>query len=97
MHKPESILENETHKFLQDFETQTDHLIPARRPDLELIHTQKKACRTVDFTAPADHRVKNTRKEKERLAIKPCRRTKKNMDNEGDGDPNCNCYALNDL
>ena len=29
MHKPESVLENETHKILWDFET--DYLIPARR------------------------------------------------------------------
>ena len=38
MHKPESVLENETHKILWDFEIQTDHLIPARRPDLVLIN-----------------------------------------------------------
>ena len=30
MHKPESVLENKTHKILWDFEVQTDHLIPAR-------------------------------------------------------------------
>ena len=30
-HKPESVLENETHKILWHFEMQTDHLIPARR------------------------------------------------------------------
>ena len=37
MHKPESILENEMHKILWDFEIQTDHLISARWPDLEII------------------------------------------------------------
>ena len=31
--KPESFLENETHKLLWDFEIQTDHQIPARRPN----------------------------------------------------------------
>ena len=32
MHKPESALENETHKILWDFEIQTDHLInPCKR------------------------------------------------------------------
>ena len=35
MREPESVLENETYKILWDFEIQTDHLIPARRPDLE--------------------------------------------------------------
>ena len=34
MHNPESVLENETHKVLWDFEVQMDHLISARRPDL---------------------------------------------------------------
>ena len=30
MHKPESVLENGTHKLLRDFDIQTDHLISAR-------------------------------------------------------------------
>ena len=34
MHKPEYVLENETHKILGNFEKQTDRLISARRPDL---------------------------------------------------------------
>ena len=42
MHKPESVLENETHKILWDFEIKTDHLIPARRPDLIFINNKKK-------------------------------------------------------
>ena len=29
MHKPESVLENETHKILWDFQIQTDHPISA--------------------------------------------------------------------
>ena len=33
MHKPAPVLENDTHKLLWDFNIQTDHLIPARRPD----------------------------------------------------------------
>ena len=31
--QPDSILENETHKILWDFEKQTDNLISTRRPD----------------------------------------------------------------
>ena len=38
MHKPASVPENETHKFLGDFEIQTDHLILARRLDLIIIN-----------------------------------------------------------
>ena len=52
MHKPESAQKNETHKILWDFEIQTDHLIPARRPEL----LQKRE--------PADHRVKIKENEK---------------------------------
>ena len=33
MHKSESVLGNETHKILFDFEIQTGHLIPVRRTD----------------------------------------------------------------
>ena len=36
------ILENDTHKLLWDFNTQTDHLIPARRPDLIISNKKKK-------------------------------------------------------
>ena len=41
MLKPESILENEMHKILYDFDTQTYHLIPAGRPDLVIINKRK--------------------------------------------------------
>ena len=34
MQKPESILENEIHKILWDFEIQMDHLNPTRKPNL---------------------------------------------------------------
>ena len=37
MHNPESVLENETHKLLLDFEIQTDHPISASRPDLVIV------------------------------------------------------------
>ena len=37
-YKPELVLENETNKTHWDFEIQTDHPIPARRPDIVLIN-----------------------------------------------------------
>ena len=58
MHEPESVLENETHNILWDFEIKTDHLIPARRPYLVLINKKKRICQLVDFAIPANHRVK---------------------------------------
>ena len=42
MHNPASVLENDTHKLLWDFDIQTDHLISARRPDLIIINKKKK-------------------------------------------------------
>ena len=42
MYKPESIQENETHKCLLDFEIQTDHQIPSRRPNLVIVDKKKK-------------------------------------------------------
>ena len=42
MHKPKSVVENETKRF--SFEMQADQLIPARRPDPVLINKKKKTC-----------------------------------------------------
>ena len=52
-------LENDSHKFLWDFDIQTDHLISARRPNLIIINKKiKKICKIVDFAVPADHRIR---------------------------------------
>ena len=65
MHNPAPVLENDSHKLLWDFNIQTDHLIPASRPDLIIIKKKKKkkkkkerTCIIVDFAVPADHRIK---------------------------------------
>ena len=42
MHNPASILENYTHKLIGDFDTQTYHLISARRLDLIKITKNKR-------------------------------------------------------
>ena len=42
MHNPAPVLENDTHELLWDFNIQTGHLIPARRPDLIIISKKKK-------------------------------------------------------
>ena len=49
---------------------QTDHLIPARRPDLIIINKKKRTCKIVDFAVPADHRIK----------LKECERKDKYLD-----------------
>ena len=76
MHKLESVRENEKHKIFQDFEIQTVDLISARRPELLLINKKKKKKKKkkkekrvesciVDFTVPAEQRVKITESEKD--------------------------------
>ena len=53
-----SVLENDTHKLLWDFDIQMDHLILARRPDLIIINKEKRICQIVDFAVLADHIIK---------------------------------------
>ena len=57
-HKPESVLENEMHEILWNFEIKMDPSIQARKPEQELINKNKNTCHQVDFAVPADHRVK---------------------------------------
>ena len=65
MHNPAPVLKNNTHKLQWDFDICTDHLISARRPDLTIINKK-----IVDFTAPADHRIK----------LKECEKLNKSFD-----------------
>ena len=64
MHNPTSVLKNEMHKLLWDFEIKTDHLILTRRPVLIIINKKERTCRIVDFAVPVDHRVKLKESEK---------------------------------
>ena len=68
MHNPAPVLENDEHKLLWDFNIQTDHLIPARRPDLIIIN---------DFAVPADHRIKLKECEKKDKYLELARELKK--------------------
>ena len=58
MHKPESVLENETHKILWDFEIPMNPPIPANKPGLVIINKAKEP------SIPVDHRVKINENEK---------------------------------
>ena len=42
MRNAESVLENEMHKLLRDFEIQMDHIISARRPELVIVNKIKE-------------------------------------------------------
>ena len=51
MQKPESVLENEIHKILWNFQLDTNR---SSNP----AHPHKRTCHQVDFIILADHRVK---------------------------------------
>ena len=78
MHNSESVLENETHKFLWDFEIKTDHLFPAGRPDLMIVNKKKRTGWIVDFAVLADHKVKLKESEKKDKYLDLARELKKN-------------------
>ena len=98
MHNPAPVQENNTHKFIWDFNIHTDHLISARRPDFIIINNKKKKrkkiCKIVDFAVPADHRLKLKECEKRDKYIDLARELKKTMEHEGDNNTNCDwcCY-----
>ena len=73
MYKLESVPENEVPKIPYDFKTQTDHLIPTRRPNLVL--TKKKMSHR--FYRFAGRRSENQRQQKARKILGPRQRTKK--------------------
>ena len=77
MHNPAPVLENDTHKLLWDFNIQTDHLIPARRPDLIIINEKKRICKIVNFAVPADHKINMKKCEKKDKYLDLARELKK--------------------
>ena len=58
MHNPAAVQENVTHKLLWDYDIQTDHVFSASWPHLIVINIKKRACKIVDFSVSADHRIK---------------------------------------
>ena len=95
MHNPALVLENATHKLLWDFNIQTDHLIPARRPDLIIINKKKRICKTDDFAVPADHKIKLKECEKKDKYLELARELKKSVEHAGDNYNNCNWCVWN--
>ena len=59
MHNPAPFLENNTHKLLWDFNIQTDHQIPARRPDLIIINKRKENLQNCRLCCPGEPQNKS--------------------------------------
>ena len=79
MHNPDSILKNEMHKLLWDFDIQTDCLILARQPDLIILNKKKITCRIMDFAVPTDHRLKLSENKKKDHYLDLAREFKKTV------------------
>ena len=77
MHNPASVLENDTHKLLWDFDIQTDHLILAGRSGLIMINKKKRTCKIVDFALLIDHGIKLKESEKKDKYLDLTRELKK--------------------
>ena len=96
IHNQQSVLENETHKLLRDFEILTDHLISARLADIVLVNKKKKkkkrkkkrTCQIVDFVISADHRIQQKKAKREMNTLTLLENLKKTMEHEYDGDTN---------
>ena len=66
-----------THKLPWDFDTQTDHLISARRPNLIIINKNLRTSQIMAFSALADHKVKLKESEKTDKYLDLARKLKK--------------------
>ncbi len=61
MHNPASVLENDTHKLLWDFDIQTDHLISIRRPGVIIINKKKENLQNCRYYCPGWQQNKTER------------------------------------
>ena len=87
LHNPASVLENDTHKLLWDFDIQTVHLISKTRSNNK--QKKKRICKISDFAIPADHRIKLKEYEKKNKYLDLAYELKKTMEHEGDDYTNC--------
>ena len=94
MYKPESILENETHKILRGFEIQMDHSILARRPDLVLINKKEKNLLSSGFFHSSRQYSKDKRKQKGRQILESYQQTGKAVEHEDNSDTSCSWSSI---
>ena len=79
---------------LWNFEIQTDHLIPGKRPYLVLIN-EKDNLLSSELWRPCGPLSENERKQKEKQVLNSYQRTKKAVKYEGDWNTNCNWCPWN--
>ena len=64
IHKPISVLKNNTHKLLWNFDIQTDYLISSQPTRPYNNQQKKRTCKIVNFAVSADQKVKLKESEK---------------------------------
>ena len=79
MHNPESVLKNETHKPLWDFEIQTEHLISARQQDFVIAKKKRENRPNGGVYCTSEPQSKNKRKQNKKLVLRPYQTTKKKL------------------
>ena len=89
MHNTTSVLENDTHNLLWDFDIQTHHLITARRPDLIIINNN--SLRHCGFCCPGWSQSKIERKWKEEQIPRPW--IEETVEHESNGYTNYNWFS----
>ena len=95
MQNPTPVLENDTHKFLWDFDIHTDHLISASRPDFKIINKKKRTYKIVDFAVPADYRISLKESEKNDKYLDLARELKKTGEHAIDNYSSCDWCVWN--
>ena len=63
-HRAEKVAENDDVKLLWDFQVQTDHVIPARRPDILIVKKKEATAIIIDISVPGDTRIRDAEEEK---------------------------------
>ena len=86
MYNPAPVLENDSHKLLWDFNIQTDHLFPARKPDLIIINKKKENLQNCRLCCPGGTRNKSEGMRKE---PQPGQRIEKAVGHESNDCANC--------
>ena len=76
MHNPAPVLENDTHKLLWDFETQTSPNLGQKTRPYNNQH-KKRIYKIVDLAVPADHRINPKESEKKDKYLDLARELKK--------------------
>ena len=87
MHKPGSVLENESHIILSNLKMQMDLIIQAWMSEVVLINKKKNKMLFLNFDVPANLRGKIKKIEKRQI-LRSCHKVEETVERESDSDTN---------